>query len=67
MIDTGTLAVRKEWLQALDGCRCSTIVNTHHHEDHIGNNRLFQHRFGAEIVAHPGALEFLEEPRAAWR
>ena len=63
MIDTGTIAVRNEWEPKLDGCRCSTIVNTHHHEDHIGNNRLFQARFGAEIYAHPGALAFLEEPR----
>jgi glyoxylase-like metal-dependent hydrolase (beta-lactamase superfamily II) len=63
MIDTGTMAVRKEWEMKLDGCRCSTIVNTHHHEDHIGNNRLFQDRFGAEIVAHPEALAFLEGPR----
>jgi hydroxyacylglutathione hydrolase len=64
MIDTGTIAVRKEWLPKLGGSRCSTIVNTHHHEDHIDNNRLFQDCFGAEIVAYPGALEFLEEPRS---
>jgi glyoxylase-like metal-dependent hydrolase (beta-lactamase superfamily II) len=63
MIDTGTIAIRREWESKLDGCRCSAIVNTHHHEDHIGNNRLFQDRFGAEIYAHPGALAFLEEPR----
>jgi len=63
MIDTGTIAVRNEWALKLDGFRCSTIVNTHHHEDHIGNNRLFQDRFGAEIYAHPVALAFLEKPR----
>jgi glyoxylase-like metal-dependent hydrolase (beta-lactamase superfamily II) len=63
MIDTGTIAVRREWEPKLDGCRCSAIVNTHHHEDHIGNNRLLQDRFGAEIFAHPGALAFLDEPR----
>jgi glyoxylase-like metal-dependent hydrolase (beta-lactamase superfamily II) len=63
MIDTGTIAVRREWEPKLDGCRCSAIINTHHHEDHIGNNRLFQDRFGAEIYAHPGALAFLKEPR----
>lgn len=63
MIDTGTIAVRREWEPKLDGIRCSTIVNTHHHEDHIGNNRLFQDRFGVEIYAHPGALAFLEKPR----
>jgi glyoxylase-like metal-dependent hydrolase (beta-lactamase superfamily II) len=63
MIDTGTSAVRREWEPKLDECRCSTIVNTHHHEDHTGNNHLFQERFGAEIYAHPGALAFLEEPR----
>jgi hypothetical protein len=63
MIDTGTIAVRNERETKLDGLRCSTIVNTRHHEDHIGNNRLFQDRFGAEIYAHPGALAFLEKPR----
>jgi len=65
MIDTGTIAVRKEWEPKLDGCRCSTIVNTHHHEDHSGNNRLFQERFGAEIYAHPGALAFRRSPASS--
>ena len=63
MIDTGTIAVRREWEPRLNGCRCSAIVNTHHHEDHIGNNHLFQERFGAEGYAHPGALAFLDDPR----
>ena len=62
LIDTGTIAVRGEWAPVMKGLRCRTIVNTHHHEDHTGNNRLFQERFGAEILAHPGTLAFLEDP-----
>lgn len=62
LIDSGTIAVRGEWAPVMKGLRCRTIVNTHHHEDHTGNNRLFQERFGAEILAHPGVIAFPEGP-----
>ena len=62
LIDTGTIAVRGEWAPVLKGLRVQAVVNTHHHEDHTGNNRSFRERFGTEILAHPGALPFLEDP-----
>ena len=62
MIDTGTVAVQNEWKSKLNENRCTTVINTHHHEDHIGNNRLFQEKFGASIYAHPAALSFIEDP-----
>lgn len=62
MIDTGTAAVEKEWAARFPGLRCAAVVNTHHHEDHTGNNRLFQDRFGAPIYAHPATIPYLERP-----
>ena len=64
LIDTSCAWVRSEILNALEGESISRIVNTHHHEDHTGNNRAVQERFGAEIYAHHLALPFLENPGA---
>jgi len=38
------------------GCRVETVVNTHHHIDHIGGNMLFE---GARLVAHPQTVKLL--------
>lgn len=62
IIDTGTAWVEKEWKSGFGSFRCAAVINTHHHEDHSGNNRLFQDTFGAAVYAHPGALPFLEDP-----
>lgn len=32
------------------------VVNTHHHEDHVGANRRLQERFGVDVFAHPTAV-----------
>lgn len=63
MIDTGPAWVAGEWQAHFRDLRCDTVINTHHHEDHTGNNRLFQEAFGAKIYADPKALPFLEEPQ----
>lgn len=63
LIDTSCAWVRSELLMALEGETVSKIINTHYHEDHIGNNRAVQAKFGAEIYAHPAALPFLENPQ----
>jgi endoribonuclease LACTB2 len=63
LIDTGTNRVAKQFLSALKGRSIEKIVNTHHHEDHIGNNGDIQGLFGIPIYAHLSALPFLENPR----
>ncbi len=64
LIDTGTLYARREFLKALEGSSVSTVINTHHHEDHIGNNPAICSAFGASIHAHEKALPFLADPKA---
>lgn len=63
LIDTGTLYARRELFEALKGSSISTIINTHHHEDHIGNNLAIHDAFGASIHAHEKALPFLADPK----
>jgi len=62
LIDTGTIHAQREFSQALEGKPITTIINTHHHEDHIGNNHFFQSRFNTAIYAPYDALSFLEHP-----
>ncbi|MEN6422007.1 MAG: MBL fold metallo-hydrolase [Smithella sp.] len=63
LIDTGTNRANIQFLSALKGKSIRKIVNTHHHEDHIGNNADVQEMFGIPIYAHRSALPYLEEPR----
>lgn len=63
LIDTGTVYAHTELFEALKGSRISRIINTHHHEDHIGNNRALHDTFGASIHAHEKALPFLADPK----
>jgi glyoxylase-like metal-dependent hydrolase (beta-lactamase superfamily II) len=66
LIDSGPAHTAPELLAALEGMPITRIVNTHSHEDHIGANGALQcQRPGLEILAHPLALEVLEDPRAA--
>ncbi|NLB18342.1 MAG: MBL fold metallo-hydrolase [Syntrophomonadaceae bacterium] len=63
LIDTGCAWVRSELLAALEGETISKIINTHHHEDHTGNNLAVQQKFGAQIYAPHGSLPFLHNPQ----
>ena len=63
LIDTGTNRADKPFLSALTGRKITKIVNTHHHEDHIGNNADIQEMFQIPIYAHCSTLPYLENPR----
>jgi glyoxylase-like metal-dependent hydrolase (beta-lactamase superfamily II) len=63
LIDTGTNRADIEFLSALKNRTIAKIVNTHHHEDHTGNNGDIQERFRIPVYAHASALPYLENPR----
>lgn len=63
LIDTGPFHVGDEVEKAFKGLKIHTLVNTHHHEDHIGNNLVFQQKWGIkEALAHPEAVERIKRP-----
>jgi len=62
LIDTSTVYVANELMQALNDYKINNIINTHGHEDHTGNNRLLQRTRGLSVYAHPEALPYLEKP-----
>jgi glyoxylase-like metal-dependent hydrolase (beta-lactamase superfamily II) len=63
LIDTGCAHTARETLAALKAWPVDQVVNTHSHEDHIGANASIQEAFRCPILAHPGALPILENPR----
>ena len=62
LIDSGAGHVGREFSAGMERRRITTLINTHHHEDHTGNNRWLQDRLKVEILAHPEALFYLAHP-----
>lgn len=64
LVDTGCAHTAVELLDALEreGATVRVLVNTHHHEDHIGANRLVRECFGADLFAHPEAVPLIAAP-----
>jgi glyoxylase-like metal-dependent hydrolase (beta-lactamase superfamily II) len=62
LIDTGFDYVAERFYQALRNQNVEQIVNTHHHEDHVGANYLFEQRQGLKALAHQLALPLIEKP-----
>ena len=62
LIDSGCLHTAAELAQALAGRGVRAVVNTHHHEDHIGGNALLAQELGVELYAPAAALERLADP-----
>ncbi|MGE5397592.1 MAG: MBL fold metallo-hydrolase [Chitinophagales bacterium] len=60
LIDTGPLSLRQELIPFFDELEVDVVVNTHHHEDHIGNNPLFEER-GIPILAHPAGVPLITD------
>jgi glyoxylase-like metal-dependent hydrolase (beta-lactamase superfamily II) len=62
LVDSGAPVAQKEFKKVLEGIHVSIVVNTHGHEDHIGNNRLLTRMKNAKIFAHPKAFAILQDP-----
>ncbi|QDU48095.1 MBL fold metallo-hydrolase [Gimesia panareensis] len=66
LIDTGFPWARrslKKTLQELGVVESiTTVVNTHYHEDHTGNNDLLVELCGAEVLAHADAVPEIRFP-----
>ncbi len=62
LVDTGPAILEKEFLRILPLDRINLIVNTHHHEDHIGSNAILQKQFHLPIYAFSLAIPFIENP-----
>ncbi|MEQ8174835.1 MAG: MBL fold metallo-hydrolase [Syntrophomonadaceae bacterium] len=63
LIDTGPFHVAVEIEQAFASYPVRQIVNTHHHEDHISNNIVFQEKLGiGPALAHELAVPLIKNP-----
>ncbi len=62
LVDSGFIRARGQLLRALEGRRIERVVNTHAHEDHVGNNREIAERFGADVAAPAAGLAAMARP-----
>ena len=62
LIDSGPAYTAEELTEFLKGKGVKTVVNTHYHEDHIAANALLKERYGVELLAHPLAVNKINQP-----
>lgn len=62
LIDTGCVHTAAELVAALRGARVAQVLNTHHHEDHVGGNAAVSAHLDLPIRIHPLGLERLRRP-----
>lgn len=63
LIDTGFPRCRMGFLKICDQLPgLDTVVNTHHHEDHTGNNFWVIQKYGILPLAHPKATDYMKAP-----
>ncbi len=62
LIDTGTKICEKQLLDFLEKKDIKAIVNTHGHEDHIGNNAILREEREVELYAHKEAIKTVKDP-----
>ncbi len=64
LIDTGFDRMAQKFFTALRSRAVEQIVNTHHHEDHVGANFLFEEKMKLHALAHPRAIPLIAQPPA---
>jgi glyoxylase-like metal-dependent hydrolase (beta-lactamase superfamily II) len=62
LIDTGFVHVREKFLKLCDSLRPTLVINTHHHEDHTGNNSWITKKYGLIPLAHPKTSSYMKIP-----
>lgn len=63
LIDTGFTNCKTGFLNLCDQLpSLHTVVNTHHHEDHTGNNFWLSQKYGFLPLAHPKTSFYLRAP-----
>ena len=62
LIDTGFIHGRDRFMEVCDTLRPEIVVNTHHHEDHTGNNFRIRNKYGLLPLAHPKTFSYLQDP-----
>jgi glyoxylase-like metal-dependent hydrolase (beta-lactamase superfamily II) len=62
LIDTGFTRGKDKFLELCDMLHPEAVVNTHHHEDHTGNNFWVRKRFGLLPMAHSKTSSYMADP-----
>ncbi len=63
LIDTGFARCRRGFLKTCDLLPgMDRVVNTHHYEDHTGNNFWVTRRYGIVPMGHPKTTSYMESP-----
>jgi len=62
LIDTGTKICEDQLLDFLEGKEINIVVNTHAHEDHIGNNAILEKKREITIYAQKEAINRIDDP-----
>jgi ribonuclease/clavin/mitogillin len=62
LIDTGFIHGQDKFLKICDRLHPDIVVNTHHHEDHTGNNFWMREKYGLLPLAHPKTATYMKAP-----